>query len=143
MERVLGCVFFATFYCAWGVASGDTPVSDLDRKLKAIERQLDELEPDRAKLESECLKLLDQYVSPQDKGKIYAELVMVYSKKGMSDPDKMIEATLAHIDAKRAALGLEEYDPAKFGRSGDTKMLELEELLLAEKRKAIYGVAAD
>ena len=59
------------------------------------------------------------------------------------DPDKMIEATLAHIDAKRAALGLEEYDPAKFGRSGDTKMLELEELPLAEKRKAIYGVAAD
>jgi carbon-monoxide dehydrogenase catalytic subunit len=59
------------------------------------------------------------------------------------DPDKMIEATLAHIDAKRAALGLEEYDPAKFGRSGDTKMLELEKLPLAEKRKAIYGVAAD
>ncbi len=59
------------------------------------------------------------------------------------DPDKMIEATLAHIDAKRAALGLPEYDPAKFGRSGDAKMLELENLPLAEKRKAIYGVAAD
>jgi carbon-monoxide dehydrogenase catalytic subunit len=59
------------------------------------------------------------------------------------DPDKMVEATLAHIDAKRAALGLEEYDPAKFGRSGDSKMLQLEELPLAEKRKAIYGVAAD
>ena len=59
------------------------------------------------------------------------------------DPEKMIEATLAHIDAKREALGLEKYDPAKFGRSGDTKMLELEALPLAEKRKAIYGVAAD
>ena len=59
------------------------------------------------------------------------------------DPDKMIEATLAHIDAKRAALGLEEYNPAKFGRSGDAKMLELEALPLAEKRKAIYGLAAD
>jgi carbon-monoxide dehydrogenase catalytic subunit len=59
------------------------------------------------------------------------------------DPDKMIEATLAHIDAKRAALGLPEYDPAKFGRSGDAKMIELENLPLAEKRKAIYGVAAD
>jgi carbon-monoxide dehydrogenase catalytic subunit len=59
------------------------------------------------------------------------------------DPDKMIEATLAHIDAKREALGLEKYDPAKFGRSGDTKMIELEALPLAEKRKAIYGVAAD
>lgn len=59
------------------------------------------------------------------------------------DPDKMIEATLAHIDAKRAALGLPEYDPTRFGRSGDAKMLELEALPLAEKRKAIYGIAAD
>lgn len=59
------------------------------------------------------------------------------------DPEKMIEATLAHIDAKRAALGLPEYDPTRFGRSGDAKMLELETLPLAEKRKAIYGLAAD
>jgi hypothetical protein len=59
------------------------------------------------------------------------------------DPDKMVEATLAHIDAKRAALGLPEYDSSRFGRSGDAKMLELEALPLAEKRKAIYGVAAD
>ena len=58
-------------------------------------------------------------------------------------PEEMIEATLAHIDKKRAALGLEEYDPAKYGRSGDSKMVELESLPLAEKRKAIYGVAAD
>ena len=59
------------------------------------------------------------------------------------DPDKMIEATLAHIDAKRAALGLPEYDPSRFGRSGDARMLELEALPLAEKRTAIYGIAAD
>jgi carbon-monoxide dehydrogenase catalytic subunit len=59
------------------------------------------------------------------------------------DPDKMVEATLAHIDAKRAALGLPEYDPTRFGRSGDAKMLELEKLPLAEKREAIYGTAAD
>jgi carbon-monoxide dehydrogenase catalytic subunit len=59
------------------------------------------------------------------------------------DPDKMIEATLAHIDAKREALGLPEYDPTRFGRSGDTRMLELEALPLAEKRKAIYGVATN
>lgn len=59
------------------------------------------------------------------------------------DPDKMIEATLAHIDKKRADLGLPEYDPARFGRSGDARMLELEGLPLAERREAIYGVAAD
>jgi carbon-monoxide dehydrogenase catalytic subunit len=56
------------------------------------------------------------------------------------DPDEMIKATLAHIDKKRAELGLPEYDPANFGQSGDARMLELEEMSLAEKRKAIYGL---
>ncbi len=61
----------------------------------------------------------------------------------ISDPDEMIKATLAHIDKKRAALGLPVYDPAKFGRSGDARMLELEKLPVAERRQAIYGTAAD
>ena len=56
------------------------------------------------------------------------------------DPDEMIKATLEHIDKKRAALGLPEFDATKYGRSGDARMLELEELPLAEKRKAIYGL---
>ncbi|GAB4426474.1 MAG: anaerobic carbon-monoxide dehydrogenase catalytic subunit [Anaerolineales bacterium] len=59
------------------------------------------------------------------------------------DPQEMINATLEHIDKKRAALGLDEYDPSKFGRSGDAKMSELEALPLEEKRKAVYGLAAD
>ncbi len=59
------------------------------------------------------------------------------------DPDEMIKATLAHIDKKRAALGLPEYDPTRFGRSGDAKMIELEKLPLSQKREAIYGLAAD
>ena len=61
----------------------------------------------------------------------------------IADPDMMIEKTLAHIDKKRAVLGLPEYQPDKFGRSGDARMLQLEELPLAERRQAIYGVAAD
>ena len=56
------------------------------------------------------------------------------------DPDEMIKATLAHIDKKRADLGLPVYDPTKFGQSGDARMVEIEELPLAEKRKAIYGL---
>jgi carbon-monoxide dehydrogenase catalytic subunit len=59
------------------------------------------------------------------------------------DPDEMIRRTLEHIDKKRAALGLPEYDPARFGRSGDWRMLETEKLPLSERRSAIYGVAAD
>jgi len=61
------------------------------------------------------------------------------------DPDDMIQATLAHIDKKRADLGLPDYDPSLFGESGDDRMLELESLPLAERRQALYGepVAGD
>jgi carbon-monoxide dehydrogenase catalytic subunit len=59
------------------------------------------------------------------------------------DPQEMIQKTLEHIDKKRAALGLPEYDPNKFGRSGDAKMNVLEAMPLAQRREAIYGVAAD
>jgi len=61
----------------------------------------------------------------------------------IKDADEMIRATLEHIDKKRADLGLPEYDPERFGRSGDARMLELEELPLEKRRKAMYGVAAD
>jgi carbon-monoxide dehydrogenase catalytic subunit len=61
----------------------------------------------------------------------------------IADPDEMIARTLAHIDRKRADLGLAEYDPDRFGRSGDARMLELEQLPLAERRMALYGAAAD
>ncbi|MBP8974090.1 MAG: anaerobic carbon-monoxide dehydrogenase catalytic subunit [Anaerolineae bacterium] len=60
----------------------------------------------------------------------------------VADPDEIIRRTLAHIDKKRAALNLPAYDPARFGRSGDQRMLELEELPLAERQAALYGVPA-
>jgi len=59
------------------------------------------------------------------------------------DPDEMIQKTLDHIDKKRADLGLSEYNPERFGRSGDARMVELEDLPLSVRREAIYGVAAD
>jgi hypothetical protein len=58
----------------------------------------------------------------------------------IADPDEMIRKTLEHIDKKRAALGLPVYDPTRFGRSGDARMLELEELPVADRRAALYGV---
>lgn len=57
------------------------------------------------------------------------------------DPHEMIKATLDHIDKKRADLGLIEYDPSLFGKSGDRDMIELEKLPLKERRQAIYGSA--
>jgi anaerobic carbon-monoxide dehydrogenase catalytic subunit len=61
----------------------------------------------------------------------------------VSDPDEMVQRTLDHIDKKRHALGLRDYQPEKFGASGDTRILELEELPIAQQRAALYGVAAD
>jgi len=40
------------------------------------------------------------------------------------DPDEAVQKALDHIDKKRAALGLVEYDPTRFGKSGDRLMLE-------------------
>jgi carbon-monoxide dehydrogenase catalytic subunit len=61
----------------------------------------------------------------------------------VGEPDEMVRRALAHIDKKRAALGLPAYDPARFGRSGDARMLQLEMLPVASRREAIYGVPAD
>jgi carbon-monoxide dehydrogenase catalytic subunit len=55
------------------------------------------------------------------------------------EAENMIKATLEHIDKKRADLGLPEYDPENFGRSGDARMLELEDMPLEKRREAIYG----
>jgi len=55
------------------------------------------------------------------------------------DPEEMIKATLAHIDKKRADLGLPAWEENKFGRSGDAVMNELESLPFEKRREAIYG----
>jgi carbon-monoxide dehydrogenase catalytic subunit len=57
----------------------------------------------------------------------------------IQDVDEMIRRTLEHIDKKRADLGLPAYDARRWGRSGDTRMLELEGLPLSERRAAVYG----
>jgi hypothetical protein len=57
----------------------------------------------------------------------------------------MVRRTLEHIDKKRAALGLVEYDAKRFGRSGDARMVLLEEELSTmispmDRQAALYGV---
>ncbi|RME46907.1 MAG: anaerobic carbon-monoxide dehydrogenase catalytic subunit [Caldilineae bacterium] len=59
----------------------------------------------------------------------------------INDPDEMIRRTLEHIDKKRAALNLPPYDPTRFGRSGDARILQLESLPLPERQAALYGTA--
>ncbi len=59
----------------------------------------------------------------------------------VADAQEMIRRTLAHIDQKRADLGLPAYDPNRFGRSGDARMRELDALPVDERLAAIYGPA--
>ena len=58
-----------------------------------------------------------------------------------NDDETMFRETLAHIDKKRAALGLPEYDPNRFGKSGDWRIEELLELPLEAQVEALYGGA--
>jgi carbon-monoxide dehydrogenase catalytic subunit len=56
-----------------------------------------------------------------------------------NDGEEIVRRSIAHIDKKRAALGLPEYDPSKWGKSGDWRIQELVELPLPERIEAAYG----
>jgi len=55
------------------------------------------------------------------------------------DPQQMLAKALAHIDAKRAALKLPAYDPARFGKSGDWRLRQIMDLPVEERAAALYG----
>ncbi len=57
----------------------------------------------------------------------------------INDFDTILKKTLDHIDKKRADLGLPVYDPKAFGKSGDSRMNELEKMPMKDRRQAIYG----
>jgi carbon-monoxide dehydrogenase catalytic subunit len=56
-----------------------------------------------------------------------------------NDGGEIVRRSIAHIDKKRAELGLPEYDPSKWGKSGDRRMEQLVELPLDERIEAAYG----
>jgi carbon-monoxide dehydrogenase catalytic subunit len=58
----------------------------------------------------------------------------------VADPEEMLQRALAHIDRKRAELGLREYDPTRFGRSGDARFLDF--LALSLEQRDLYSRSA-
>jgi len=54
----------------------------------------------------------------------------------IADPEEAVRKALAHIDKKRAALGLVEYDPKRFGQSGDSIMLDV----LEQRGKEVFNL---
>jgi carbon-monoxide dehydrogenase catalytic subunit len=57
----------------------------------------------------------------------------------IEDAEEIVKRTIEHIDRKRADLGLAEYDPSKWGQSGDSRMAEVLELPFEERLEAVYG----
>jgi carbon-monoxide dehydrogenase catalytic subunit len=55
--------------------------------------------------------------------------------------EEIVRRSLEHIDKKRAELGLAEYDPSKWGRSGDQRMPDLLSVPFEERIEAIYGAS--
>jgi carbon-monoxide dehydrogenase catalytic subunit len=60
-----------------------------------------------------------------------------------NDAEEIVRRSLAHIDKKRAELGLPEYAPDNWGKSGDWRIGELVEMPLSEKIGAVYGNSAN
>jgi carbon-monoxide dehydrogenase catalytic subunit len=117
-EKALAIAAYCVASGAYVIFGGASPVSGM---------------PDRVADSDVVLKYISQGWEERYGGKL----------EFIADPQEMIKATLAHIDKKRAALGLPEYDPARFGKSGDARMLTLEALPVEQRRQAIYGTAAD
>jgi len=57
----------------------------------------------------------------------------------IEEAEEIVRRAIEHIDKKRADLGLAEYDPSKWGQSGDSRMAEVLELPLEERLEAVYG----
>lgn len=68
----------------FAVSPWDTP---LDINLTRITNQDKGEGTDVQKLEDKCLELLKDHNSPEDKGKIYAKIALMYAGKGYSSPN--------------------------------------------------------
>jgi carbon-monoxide dehydrogenase catalytic subunit len=113
-EKALAIAAYCVASGAYVIFGGQSPISGM---------------PDRVDDSDHVLKYISEGWEELYGGKL----------EFIPDPDEMIRATLAHIDKKRAALGLPAWDPNKFGKSGDSRMNELEALPLEQRREAIYG----
>jgi carbon-monoxide dehydrogenase catalytic subunit len=117
-EKALAIATYCVASGAYVIFGGASPVGGMPERVAGSDRVL-------------------QYISQGWEEQFGGKLEFV------QEPDEMIRRSLEHIDKKRAALGLPVYDASKWGNSGDAKMLELEALPFAARRKAMYGLAAD
>lgn len=117
---------------------------ELDKKLAPIRGQGMRAGTDWAKLETECLELVEDFNSPENLGAIYATIVRIYSGKGFTSKDVQLPKTIEY--AKKAL----EYPldvPTKchmYGRWGDVLIVQAldgpEEDMIKKRREAIVPI---
>jgi carbon-monoxide dehydrogenase catalytic subunit len=64
-------------------------------------------------------EVVDRFISQEWEERVGGKLEFI------PDPDEAVQKALSHIDKKRAALGLVDYDPERFGQSGDATLLKV------------------
>ena len=77
--------------------------------------------------------VVDRFISEGWEERIGGKLEFI------ADPEEAVRKALEHIDKKRAALGLVEYDPTRFGQSGDRLMLQFLEAMEAGLPVNLYS----
>ncbi len=77
--------------------------------------------------------IVDRFISEDWEKRVGGKLEFI------PDPDEAIRKALEHIDKKRAALGLVEYDPTRFGQSGDRLMRQFVEAMEAGLPVNLYS----
>ena len=77
--------------------------------------------------------IVDRFISEDWEERIGGKLEFI------ADPEEAVQKALEHIDKKRAALGLVEYDPTRFGQSGDRLMQQFIEAMEAGLPVNIYS----
>ena len=77
--------------------------------------------------------IVDRFISEGWEERLGGKLEFV------ADPEEAVRRALEHIDKKRAALGLVEYDPTAYGQSGDRLMIEFVKAVEAGKPVSPYS----
>jgi carbon-monoxide dehydrogenase catalytic subunit len=77
--------------------------------------------------------IVDRFISEGWEERVGGKLEFI------ADPEESVQKALAHIDKKRAALGLVEYDPSRFGQSGDRLMQQFLEAMEAGLPVNLYS----
>jgi hypothetical protein len=76
---------------------------------------------------------VDRFISESWEERIGGKLEFI------ADPEEAAQKALEHIDQKRADLGLEEYDPNRYGQSGDRLMQQFIEAMEAGQPVNLYS----